>query len=124
MNKGQQEKNFVLTPNKMSNLITGILWVWLMAAILIPLLSYFLPWIRLDQFALLGDSLGTVNTLFSALAVILVLVGLREQQREILEMRSESERRILREMRAATPVLEVTEGVQGVGEADITYVTL
>jgi hypothetical protein len=108
----------------MSNLITGILWVWLMAAILIPLLSYFLPWIRLDQFALLGDSLGTVNTLFSALAVILVLVGLREQQREILEMRSESERRILREMRAATPVLEVTEGVQGVGEADITYVTL
>lgn len=121
MGNGQQEDRITVTQKMLDNIIPAIICIWLFSAVGVLLLSLGVVGVRIDQFALLGDSMGTANALFSALAVILVLLSLREQQEEIKAMRNEADGRRLREKRAATAVIEVAEGTIGKNEHSVTY---
>lgn len=105
----QDEAEFVITAKRLDKLIAWVIWLWLVAFFGVPLVSWCVDGLRLDQFALLGDSLGSVNALFSALAVIAVLLSLRVQQKEVEQTlhiaQEEQELERMRQFRSATPVL-------------------
>ncbi len=109
MKSNGQHEGFTLTSKKLDGYIAAIVTIWLVATIGIPVFSWLSPDIELGDFALLGDSLGTINAFFSALAVIVVVLSLRLQQREIEEtlalMRAERSEEKDRQFRAATPIL-------------------
>lgn len=120
MENDKKPVGFQITGKLMENAFAGVLMVWLVSVIGIPLLAIYSGF-RLEQFALLGDSLGMINALFSALAVMLVIAGLHEQQKEIAEIQKSAERTRLREMRAATPIFEVVEWIGPIPKSIATF---